>query len=411
MKKILLITIFLVTSLSSQEWTKYDLEDLNLYSRGLYDLDFDSDNNVWIASLSGLLKFNGNEWSVFDTNNSDIGWNRLLSVAVDKENNIWVGKTIRNGLSKFDGQEWEHINEDNTPEIDIYSPSDIVFDKNDVIWLDATYYLYTFQNDKWYYYQYKPREEFNEPDIREIVIDKENIVWFTTKFHGLYKLNNNNLQKFVYGSPTHRYEGLAIDSSNNVWFVNGSNSLVHYNQSTKQWTLRDTTVTPLHNNSLKKNIIAVDRHNNLWIAEDRSVHFFNTFDETWISYSIPENLQPINSPVLFNDFKIDNHGNLWFLSQSAGVFKLSGVISTIENEEEIENEITLFPNPTESYIKIENTEQIHISNYDIIDITGKTVQNDRFSSSQIDISNLRNGVYFIKLYYNNTFIQKKLVIK
>ena len=69
-----------------------------------YVVDITQDNQgcVWIATESGLNKFDGRYFTVYNRNNSQISGNEhnaLLSVPQD--NTIWIG-TQRDGISIFD---------------------------------------------------------------------------------------------------------------------------------------------------------------------------------------------------------------------------------------------------------------------------------------------------------------------
>jgi hypothetical protein len=74
-------------------------------------------------------------------------------------------------------------------------------------------------------------------------------------------------------------------------------------------------------------------------------------------------------------------------------------------------DISIYPNPTKSYIKIEfNQTQILPTTYYIIDIKGSIVQKgDIFShTKKLDVSKLSNGMYFITFKYDNSFFLSEL---
>ncbi len=62
------------------------------------------------------------------------------------------------------------------------------------------------------------------------------------------------------------------------------------------------------------------------------------------------------------------------------------------------NNINVYPNPAHNKLTI-NNEQLLINNAEILDITGKTVKQFNVNTKQysVDISDLQNGVYFLKL--------------
>jgi len=57
--------------------------------------------------------------------------------------------------------------------------------------------------------------------------------------------------------------------------------------------------------------------------------------------------------------------------------------------------VKIFPNPVQDYVNIESDK--NFITYEIIDESGKLVLNKDFTTSKIDISNLKAGLYFIKL--------------
>ncbi len=75
---------------------------------------------------------------------------------------------------------------------------------------------------------------------------------------------------------------------------------------------------------------------------------------------------------------------------------------------EIEDiEVSVYPNPTTGIFNIEVTEDAEIT---IIDISGKIIsQFQNFTTSQVDLSNQANGIYFIKIQTENEIITRKLI--
>ena len=57
--------------------------------------------------------------------------------------------------------------------------------------------------------------------------------------------------------------------------------------------------------------------------------------------------------------------------------------------------VKIFPNPVQDYVNIESDKNFIA--YEIIDESGKLILSKDFKGSKIDISNLKTGVYFIKL--------------
>jgi hypothetical protein len=72
--------------------------------------------------------------------------------------------------------------------------------------------------------------------------------------------------------------------------------------------------------------------------------------------------------------------------------------------------ISLYPNPTKDKLTIQFAQDILITNYRILDITGKEISNNKFSIS-ISVSNLEKGSYFIQFMNENKFVGiKKFIV-
>ena len=88
---------------------------------------------------------------------------------------------------------------------------------------------------------------------------------------------------------------------------------------------------------------------------------------------------------------------------------LGGVgIETITNDE---LRITVFPNPANEQLTI-NNEQLIINNVEIFDVMGRPVVGSNLCvrpATTIDISHLPSGVYFVKIYTENGVVTQKVV--
>lgn len=415
MKNIIII-LFLISTfhLTSQEWTNYDLNELNLEYIDLYDLDLDTKGDLWLASLRGLIKFDGQNWTHFDTINSDLPQNQLFSVEIDNYDNVWMGYQggSIDSLTIYDGQSWIDYNKNNSA-YSLSIISDIIFDKNENAWFAVDNFLWTLQNGNWMQIKHNKVEDNSiYANVSEVEVDMNNDIWFTSRFEGLFKYSNGELSNYTHINP-YSYDGLAIDSNNNAWAVNSQNSLMNYNTGTKQWKVRDTNETPISSGFNIEHTIIVDRNNTLWIAERQSLHNFNPATEEWITYNPPQNLLD-SMQGGFRDMKLDANGDFWLITWSYdGVFKLSGVITDVNDNEAQSPNINIYPNPTTSQLQFDYDNTQPITEYRIINSEGKEMlKNQSINSNTINISSLSKGVYFLELtIIKGTKLSKKFVVE
>jgi len=83
-------------------------------------------------------------------------------------------------------------------------------------------------------------------------------------------------------------------------------------------------------------------------------------------------------------------------------------IVSVENTEN--NNINIYPNPANSTVNISN---VHNRNITINDISGKTVyaKNNCYENEQLNISDFKSGIYFVRIEENNQVFTKKLIIE
>jgi len=79
----------------------------------------------------------------------------------------------------------------------------------------------------------------------------------------------------------------------------------------------------------------------------------------------------------------------------------------------LQQQITLYPNPTTGELRIENGE-LRIDNVDMFDVYGRKLYLStrplvHSSTVNIDISHLQNGVYFVKIYTEAGVVTKKVI--
>lgn len=72
---------------------------------------------------------------------------------------------------------------------------------------------------------------------------------------------------------------------------------------------------------------------------------------------------------------------------------------------------SLYPNPTNTgSVSISSTNS-EVMNVQVFDILGKQVKNQTVTNNTLNVSNLKSGVYIVRITQNNTATTKKLVIK
>jgi hypothetical protein len=107
-----------LTKFDGTNWTTYNMDNSSLPSNTIWDIKFDKDNYLWLATCDGgIALFNGsNYWVVLNKANSGIATNSPSSIEIDKDNTKWIA-SYGDGLSVFiqNMNGVESGNEINTP--------------------------------------------------------------------------------------------------------------------------------------------------------------------------------------------------------------------------------------------------------------------------------------------------------
>ncbi|PZW36897.1 putative secreted protein (Por secretion system target), partial [Mesonia algae] len=140
-----------------------------------------------------------------------------------------------------------------------------------------------------------------------------------------------------------------------------------------------------------------------------------------------ENLTNVN----VNEFIIDNNPNLNDIDGLNCYFFSQGFRNTVTNYSVQENlyqsifdncninlsndnftfkDIIIYPNPAQSYVTLENIE--NIKQIDIFDLSGKLIKKKNLDFENIDVSNLSKGTYIMKITLDSNLVfNNELIIE
>lgn len=84
----------------------------------------------------------------------------------------------------------------------------------------------------------------------------------------------------------------------------------------------------------------------------------------------------------------------------------TGVLST---KDDIAKNVKVYPNPIKSYLRIDAN--IEVDSFLIYDALGKEITKGKLRNQQIDVSGIKKGIYFLKLFKNESEIKTIKIIK
>ncbi len=250
----------------------------------------------------------------------------------------------------------------------------------------------------------------------------------STKTTKAYDNNNNLVEEIKYTADA---SGNYVPMEKQVWQYDNNNLKIaeaRYQWSTAQnmWFNQDSTIH-IYVNSMpardtvfkgdttawvydRLNIYTIDSNNQLtgmlqkkwtagqWIDNIKYTITYENYDINQVVY--PEgNLEGINAPVsqlsiyLWMSTSWQEIMSQTYYYSSYTEWRLSNI------QDVIVNKIKIYPNPAVDYITVDLQGTYHLSIYDL---GGKLVLQRMADSSRIHISNLKPGIYILKIKQNGT---------
>ena len=323
----------------------------------------DKKGYLWIATESGLNRFDGRQFNIYTKNNSGLSGNELNVVLADPyENKVWIG-TQRDGLCYFD-YETETISR--IPATSNYMLSNDITDLS--VAADSGLWIthYHFGVD---YYDRKTKlfTPYSSKNVKGLEgnnwVSKEDgngnlyighhlrglsIVSLKDRTAKNYQHDPNN----PYSIPDNEVRALCIDKNKNVW-VGTNNGLALFNpQSEKFITFKH--IEGNENSLLSDQILDIKqmKDGTLWICTNMGgVSILNLRENTFIS---PEKITFSNITVTNDNHGLsgpnarsiiqDSFGNIWIGNYRGGVDFISyaqplfnTIAYTIEKQGKINN--------------------------------------------------------------------------
>jgi len=302
----------------------------------------DSSGFIWIGTLDGLNRFDGDKFKIYKHNVNDpnsLGDNSVQVLIEDGSRNLWIG-SWGGGLSKFNLEteqftQYKH-NPDDPQSLSSNRAQAIIEDQNGVIWVGtadglnkldpATATFTLFKNDP------NNPNSLSHNNIQALYEDKTGVLWIGTNGGGLNRFDRDTGLfthfKHDQADPTSlsndRVWKIYEDRSGDLWIGTIGGGLNQYNQKTGEFIAYQ--YDPADPNSLSSNnilSIVEDQKGVLWVGGQRTG--LNQFDRNtgkFIRYlpdpNNPHSLSHDGTVALF----VDQVGSLWIGTNGGGINRI-----------------------------------------------------------------------------------------
>jgi len=328
-----LIIIFFGTAAQQRSFEKIPTQDgeINLSVRQIIQ---DHNGFLWIATFSGLYKYEGEEYiNKHNFNNDELINNDVTALILDSENNIWIG--TNNGLSKYNPVTEKLItyyyNEKDSNSLGSNKIRSLGLDQSGRLLIgtfNAGLYIFDSENEIFSKILFSNSKVQPPVHIRSILTEDNGKVWIGTLNDGLYSFTISGLQPdSVYNF---RSENLNhILSNNNVYCifkdVDGTiaactkDGLNIYDSITNKFT--KVVLSEFNNFSMTNFFRTILRDNSgkLWIGTWGGLFICDTFTDLQENkYELITHIgnitNSLSSEQIMDVFQ-DNSGTVWIATE------------------------------------------------------------------------------------------------
>jgi ligand-binding sensor domain-containing protein len=357
----------------------------------------DKNNIKWFATQSGVAKYNDTIFTVY-TKNEGLADNYINCIAVDHANHIWAGTSF--GVSMFNGTTWTTYT--TTSGLVDNMINYICGDAAGNVWIGTNSGLSKFDGTTWT--TYTTAEGLPSNSVSYLVPDSQGNLWIGTWLGGMAKYNGTSFTVFTTNDSLvdNNLYTIGIDGSGNIYA--GTHSGISVFSSAGTWVKNIRKSDGLFNNFVQD--IAFDSRGTMWAGiyadyiQDGAVT--RNHGSNWMNLTVSGGL--VYKQVL--RVAADKQDYLW-VTTGNGVSRITDEnsgISTVTSDA-----VKLYPNPARETANIEVPSEGRL----VLTSTSGTRILDRTIASgttQVDVSSLQPGIYFMYFISGSSSFARKLVV-
>ncbi|MCL4144010.1 UNVERIFIED_CONTAM: hypothetical protein GTU68_058665 [Idotea baltica] len=303
---------------NSCSYKLYNMQEDSLAFAEVKSLVIDKDGNKWMSYDGyGILRFDG-DWKSFTNINSSFPQEKVLSLSIDDQGIIWAG-TEKGTLLNYDGSNWQIVAEKKLliGYINIYS---IDFDSQGNVWLGTSTGLYKYENNQLERYAYG----FFGDYIKKIAIDFQDNIWCATEI-GIGKFDQTKWKfynKWNSDVPNNSANAIFKDKRGNIW-MGTDKGMVVFNG--KKWIVLKTDNSDLPADYIKAMDALTGDH--IWVGTSAGIQAIPI--STYSKFSIGST-QCLNTPIEVINESIGAESYQWFVNdvESAITSDFSVILET-----------------------------------------------------------------------------------
>ncbi len=236
------------------------------------------------------------EWSV----SNGLTSNSIGKIGKTKQGFLFI--CTYNGISFFDGKNFQNYNSSNAPALKTNIISDYCVDKDSIFWIATFRGIVAFKDNE--FFVPDNLQELESTNIQTVDIDKNGTLWIGSVAGGLFKYSNGELKKVneIASLEKSIISLLYSDNEGNTWIGTESGLLYRYDGKTYTRIFDDRI-----ENSLSSAVR--DKKGNYFFGTRNGLFKYENDTLVELGYNIN----------FINDVTVDDSDKLW-LSTNSGIF-------------------------------------------------------------------------------------------
>lgn len=276
----------LLSEYTFRSWSRRD----GLPSVTVQGLAQTPDGYLWVATLEGLVRFDGARFTTFDRASvSAIPRNDLQTLHVGRDGSLWIA-SYGGGLVRY--RDREFVNLGLPPSRGSPTITALASDPGGALWLGTEAGLLSLNDGP--NHLARPDGKLFEEGIYDLAVDAEGVLWVATA-RGVFRLRGSRLEPVLMPPGGQTALALQAEEAGGLW-IGTSGGLVHLTQG--KAVMAWSTEVPV------KAVLA-DRHGGIWIGAGDRIGRLQSGRVEWASGS--EGLSPGSVTALLQD----QEGSLW----------------------------------------------------------------------------------------------------